>query len=207
MKTIDNQSMVLAYIAKNPDSDAKKISAETGIFSLNVYKILKGLLESKQISINEKKSPPGYNLINKGVKAIQSTIPTKKTPQEEKGEPEDTFPAFKTKGRDTSKLKFLGKEYFKGPLVLAVIEHYCQVNKTTLAKLKELFPDEMQPRYGTIQLLNTAKKLSEGKPRFFLKPEQLIKVGDAKIAVCNQWTSTNLIPFLKVAKKLGYNIK
>ena len=124
MKTIDNQSMVLAFIAKNPDSDAKAISVGTGIFNLNVYKILKGLVESKQISLNEKKNPPGYNLINKVVKTIQSPIPAKKTPQEEKGEPEDVLPAFKTKGRDTTKLKFMGKEYFKGPLVLAVISHY-----------------------------------------------------------------------------------
>ena len=208
MKTIDNQSMVIAFIAKNPESNVDTIATGTAIFKLNVYKVLKTLVETKQLSIVDQSNPPRYILVNRTVKAKQDPILSKKTSEEKKGETQDVFPKNKTTGRDTSKLKFMGKEYAKGQLVLAVVKHHCETHKTTLAKLKEIFADEsLQPRYGMIQLLNTAKKLSEGRDRFFLKPEQLIKIGEAKVAVCNQWGSNNIGGFLKVAKKLGYTIK
>lgn len=207
MKTISNQSMLLAYVAKHPDSTVDQIAAGIGVFKLSVYKALKGLIESQQLCVVDKSNPPRYILTNSNEKARQDTTAVRKTPQETKGEVQDVFPKSNKPGRDTSKLKFMGKEYAKGQLVLAVIKHHCENNRTSVAKLKELFPDELQPRYGLIQLLNTAKKLSEGRDRFFLKPEQLIKVGDAKIAVCNQWGSNNIGGFLKLAKKLGYTIK
>ena len=114
----------------------------------------------------------------------------------------------KTGNRDTSKLKFQGQEYGKGQLVLAVVKAHVEKNpRMTLSKLREIFPDELQPRYGTIQEVSKAKKLSSDRDRFFLKPEQILKVGDKKVAVSNQWGSNNLPPFLKVAKSLGYHIK
>jgi len=208
MKTVDNQSMILAFVAKNEESTVDAIAAGTGVFKLNVYKILKGLLENKRLKVVEKSNPPRYILGNKVIKGKQDINSDKKVPQEEKGEVLDVFPKLKKTGRDTSKLMFMGKEYGKGPLVLAVIKHYCENNKVSLAKLKELFPDEsLSPRYGVVQLLNTAKKLSVGRDRFFLKPEQLIKVGDAKVAVTSQWGAGNIGKFLSIAKKLGYTIK
>ena len=82
-----------------------------------------------------------------------------------------------------------------------------RVAKDRLSKLKELFPDTLQPRYGTIQDVSKAKKLSEDRERFFLKPEQILKVGDKRVAVCNQWGKHNIGGFVKIARSLGYNIK
>ena len=52
------------------------------------------------------------------------------------------------------------------------------------------------------QALNSA-----GRERFFSKPEELIKLKNATIAVTNQWTAQSLAPFLKVAAALGYKVK
>ena len=123
-----------------------------------------------------------------------------------KGNDEVALP--KTGGRDTSKLKFNGELYGKGKLVLAVVKKYMEDNpKTTFAKLKEVFPDTLQPRYGMIEEVNKAKKISADRDRYFLKPEDLIKVGDKKIAVTNQIGANNLPPVLKQFRALGYTIK
>jgi hypothetical protein len=206
METNNNETMVVAYITKNPNSTAEQIATGTAIFKLHVFKVLKRLVETEQIVPSANK-PVAYSLVNHNKKTNPDAIRVRKMSQEEKGEAESVLPKPKREGRDTSKLKFLGKEYFKGPLVLAVITHHCKTHKMTVAKLKETFPEELQPRYSTVQLQNMARKLSEGRDRFFLKPDQLIKIGDAKVAVCNQWTSANIVPFLKIAKKLGYAIK
>ena len=54
---------------------------------------------------------------------------------------------------------------------------------------------------------DTARSLSGTRDRYFFKPEQLIKLKDKTIAICNQWTADNIRPFLQAAKKAGYKIK
>lgn len=206
-KVESNEEKVLAFLGKFSNSNAEVISNGTGVFKLQVHKILKGLVDKKVVSIEENDKPPVYSLASKPAETKQSTVKAKKAPEEKKGEPVNMPERYRSTGRNTSKYKFKGKEYAKGPLVLAVISDYCEKHKVSIAKLKETFPDELQPRYSTIQLLNMAKKLSTGRDRFFLKQEQLIKIGDAKVAVCNQWGQHNIEPFLKIARKLGYTIK
>ena len=115
-----------------------------------------------------------------------------------------------TTNRDNSKYKFNGEEYGKGPLVRAVVAKYGEDHPdTTYKQLKEIFPDTLMKRFGVFANEAEAKKLSGSKPRYFLKPEQMIKIKGQKepIAICNQWTAALVEPFIKVAKELGYKIK
>lgn len=119
-------------------------------------------------------------------------------------------PAATTSTRDNSKYKFNGEEYGKGPLVRAVIAKYIADHPdTTYKQLKEVFPDTLMKRFGVFASETEAKKLSGNKPRYFLKPEQLIKIKGQKepLAVCNQWTAGLMVNFLNVCKGLSYKIK
>ena len=116
-----------------------------------------------------------------------------------------------TTSRDNSKFKFNGEEGLgKGPLVRAIVAKYVEDHPdTTYKQLKEVFPDTLMKRFGVFANETDAKKLSGNKPRYFLKPEQMIKIKGQKepIVICNQWTAALIEPFIKVAKELGYKIK
>lgn len=200
----DKQQQVLDYIVAHPDSTADAIIEGTGTNKLPAYNIFKQLVAKDKIVINHQNTPATFSSIKQEAKIVKSA--DKKLVKEEKSKPEDDEAALPT-GRNTGKLKFNGEFYGKGRLVLAVVNKYVQDNpKVTLAKLKEVFPDELQPRYGIVQEVTKAKKMSEdGRDRFFLKPEELIKVGEKKVAVCNQFGAHNLP--LKHFKALGFVIK
>ncbi len=116
-----------------------------------------------------------------------------------------------TTSRDNSKYKFNDQDDLgKGPLVRAVVAKYVEDHPdATYKQLKEIFPDTLMKRFGVFANEAEAKKLSGNKPRYFLKPEQMIKIKGQKepIAICNQWTAALIEPFIKVAKELGYKIK
>ncbi len=201
MKNEQQKTQVLDWIEKFPNSGAELIANGTGIFKLQVFKILKTLSDEGKITINEKGTNPPYSIVQNSSgrnQPIVKPIAAEKT---------------KTKtaeitGRDTSKLSFQGKQFGKGQLVLAVIREHVAKNPTiTLEELKEQFPDSLQPRYGTIKEVQQAKKLSVDRDRFFLKPEQVFSVGNKKVAVSNQWGINNITPFISAAKKLGYKIR
>jgi len=132
--------------------------------------------------------------------------------EEEKGRQDVKATVTKaTTSRDNSKYKFNGQEYGKGPLVRAVVAKYVEDHPdTTHKQLKEIFPDTLMKRFGVFANETEAKKLSGSKPRYFLKPEQMIKIKGQKepIAICNQWTAALIAPLiLKAVKELGYKIK
>lgn len=119
-------------------------------------------------------------------------------------------PAKATSTRDNTKYSVNGEgEYGKGPLVRAVLELHLKKNPTTTFKqLKELFPDTLMKRFGVFEEITKAKDVSGKTDRYFMKTEHVFKTGDKKsIVVCSQWTSTLIVPFIEVAKKLGYKIK
>lgn len=116
----------------------------------------------------------------------------------------------KEKGnRDRRGYKFKGEEYGKGQLVLAIIRDYVVTNpKATLAQIKTAWPESLLKGYGIVQEHARALEISKNHKRFFLKDDQLIKIGGGVIiAVCNQFSSENIHPFLDQAKKLGYQIE
>lgn len=225
-KLTETQKKVHDYIEKYSDSNADFISNGTELNKLLVLKSVKALAEKGMITINLESQPATYcatKLAETDVKLSDKkstkTENTTKVDKEVIARPKtggikketvskqnDEVVLTKTGGRDTSKLKFNGELYGKGRLVLAVVKKYVEDNpKTTLTKLKEVFPSELQPRYGMFQEVSAAKKMSADRDRFFLKPEDLIKVGDKKVAVCNQFGSHNLP--LKHLKSLGFVIK
>ena len=108
-----------------------------------------------------------------------------------------------------SKYGTAGEQYTKGGLVHAVVSEFVSKHKNIgIAKLKESFPDELIQRFGVFQEIVKAKHFaSGGRDRYFMQDEKIIKLKDKKIAVCNQWTSENIKPFLSAAKKLGFVIK
>jgi hypothetical protein len=198
----EKQQQVVDYLIEHPDSNAETIIEVTGISKLPAFKILKQLIEKDKIAINEQNTPSTYTILHQEVKGVKAG--DKKTVKPEKPKEEDEV-ILKSE-RNVSKYKFNGELLGKGRLVLAVVKKYIEDNpKVTLVKLKEVFPDELQPRYGIIREVSIAKKMSEDRDRYFLKPEELIKVGDKKIAVCNQFGSHNLP--IRHFRTLGFTIK
>lgn len=136
---------------------------------------------------------------------VKTEVKTTANPKEE----DDDLGAPSVSGRDYSKYDFNGlKALSKSRLVQAVIKEYVSKNgKATLAKLQEVFKSEqIQKRYGIAQELSAAKKISGTRERYFMKPEDILKVGNQKVVVCNQWSSETLKPLLAIAKGLGYKI-
>jgi hypothetical protein len=114
----------------------------------------------------------------------------------------------KSKGRDNSTLTYASEKFKKGPLIRRIISDHVAANKgITYKKLKEAFPDELLKRFGVFQDEETARQLSGARDRYAFQPENMIKLKDKTIAVCNQWTLDNIQPFLKAARALGYKIK
>lgn len=113
----------------------------------------------------------------------------------------------KPKGRDNKKFLFNGQTLGKGPLVRAVVSKHVEDNPgITYEQLKEAFPDELLHRFGIFQEIEKAKKYYGNRDRFFLKEEHRIQLADSTVAVCSQFTSTNVVAFIEKAKVLGYVI-
>ena len=109
------------------------------------------------------------------------------------------------KGRDNTKFEFQGEFFGKGPYVRIIVATYMEKHpETTIVELKSIFPDALLKRFGIFQNVEKAKEISGKTPRYFLKPDQIIIVGEEKIAVCSQFTAENIKPFLEVSKKLGF---
>jgi len=116
--------------------------------------------------------------------------------------------AQKEKGdRDRTGYTFEGELYGKGPLVLAIIRKHVKANpKINFDLLKKTFPDDLLKGYGIFQSYERAMEISKVRKRFFLNDNQLVRLRDKNIAICNQFSSDNILPFLAHARKLGYKI-
>lgn len=122
-------------------------------------------------------------------------LPKAQKPSKEKGD------------RDRSGFSFNGEQYGKGPLVLAILREHVRANpKITFDLLKKTFPDELLKGYGIFQSYEKAIEISKVRKRFFLNDSQLVRLKDKNIAICNQFSSDNIMPFLGHARKLGYVI-
>lgn len=190
---MENAKQLIAFVKKNPNATKADIVQATGLKGIVLFNLLKKLQTEGAITETIEGEEKLYSL------AEQSNEPPK-----EEIETEEIV----TAGRDNSKLKFNGELYGKGPLVRAVVAQYVTDNPgTTYKKLKEVFPDGLLKRFGIFQDEETANRIAPKGGRYFTKPEQMIKLKDKKVVVCNQFTLTNIQPFLKAAKDLGYKIK
>lgn len=198
----------MEFLANNPNSSKATISEATGINGLVLFNAIKKLQKEKLI-ISEGEGP-------EMVFSIVEESGQQETPEQEgkigehieEVESKIEEPLSKSNGRDNSKYKFNNQEYGKGPLVRAVVAKYVEDNSPmTFKKLKEVFPDTLLKRFGIFQDVEKAKEIGGKGNRYFTKPEQIIKLKDKSIVVCNQFTFANIQPFLKLAKSLGYKIK
>lgn len=109
---------------------------------------------------------------------------------------------------EQSTFEFNGNTYGKGPLVLAVVKEHAALNKgITHEQMKAAFPDSLLRGYGIFTTQVKADELCKTRKRYFVKADQLVKLSDETIAICNQFTSDNIGAFLNQAKLLGYTIK
>ncbi|MBN9485527.1 MAG: hypothetical protein BGO70_14365 [Bacteroidetes bacterium 43-93] len=220
---------LLDFLKTNPKSNKAAITIATGLAGLHLFNVLKklqadGLVEQhegeeKTYSLVEQENEESTESANatsmtdepkETVAGIDNEPPFQqdKTEDANKGTESVQKPIVKSTGRDSSKLTFNGQEYGKGPLVRAVVAQYVADNPDTdYNKLKEMFPDDLLKRFGIFQDEATAAVIAKKGNRYFTKPEQVIKLKDKTVVVCNQFTLANIQPFLKVAKELGYEVK
>lgn len=215
---------VIEFLKGTPNSNKAAITEATGMKGLPLFTALKKLLKEGRITSTGEGNETTYSLNENFVEAPASEDQTGATEnpapivpivegEKKDDKPQTTTGETKVKeatSRDNSKYKFNGEEYGKGPLVRAVVAKYVEDHPdTTHKQLKETFNDSLMRRFGVFANETEAKKLSGNKPRYFLKPEQMIKLKGQKepIAICNQWTAALIEPFIKVAKELGYKIK
>ncbi len=184
-----------SFLENNPNSNKEAIAEVIGLKGLALFNILKRLVKETTVIEHDENGEKSYSL------SVKDDIESNLLQQEQESE-------VISKGRDNSKFKFNGELYGKGPLVHAVVSQYVADNKgTTHKKLKEVFPDELLKRFGIFQDEATAKQIAPKGGRYFSKPEQIIKLKDRSVIVCNQFTLANIQPFLKIARSLGYKVK
>jgi hypothetical protein len=101
---------------------------------------------------------------------------------------------------------FNGQLYSKSFLAREIVAKYVLDNPSIdLKKLDKKFPVPFMGKYGLFKEVAEAKKISgNGLARYFFKPEQLIKVGNSNVAICNQITSEKINSIIEIAKTLGY---
>ena len=202
------EEIVLRFIEKSTKCSVIEIASGTNIFKLNVHKILKKLIESGKVSVDNKTDPPTYSLINRVGENINTDKILKKVSVVKV---KDEVALTQEGGRDTSKYIFNKIAYPKSRAVLEVIRQYIKDHpKITLQILQTVFKgNDLQKRYGTIIELSAAKKFetSSGRPRHFIKPTDIINVNGRKVVVSNQWDATNFEEFRKICAGLKYQIK
>lgn len=153
--------------------------------------------------------------IRNGMTVLQSIPISALTLRRYRGEDGQVYvvtDTYLTVGKDYTKYLFNVTVYTKNRLVLAIVRSYVESNpEISYAELKKVFPDELQGRgsYGVFNSLNDAEKIfaDSGYKRHFIQPDEVIKLKDETIAVCNQWGVRNIDNFINKAKNLGFKIK
>lgn len=124
----------------------------------------------------------------------------------------DVYMGKNMSGKDYTKYIFHGTALPKGRLVLAVVRAYVQANpEVSYADLKDVFPDKLRGTgsYGVFNTYDDAEKIytNSGRKRHFINPDEMIKLKDETIAVCNQWGVRNIDDFVDNARSLGFKIE
>jgi hypothetical protein len=115
--------------------------------------------------------------------------------------------------KDYSKYKFEGNEYGKGRLVHAVLSHYVSNNPSiSLNEMLKIFTPGKDGiashKWGVFQTKDFGFKVLEdtGHKRFYLNEDDVLRLSDEEIVVCNQWGSNNIPKFLNLCKDLNINV-
>ena len=213
---------ILEFIKSNAGATIDGIKeGNPKVSDIMVRKVLKDLQAENLLTVGD---DGGYTFISKKNGAsVETKVESKKIDKKEVAKPElktgkmaektteeEDLGAPSISGRDNSKYDFDGqKALSKGRLVLAVVRKYVEDNpKASLAKVQEVFDSKnIQKRYGVLEEVSKAKKHTKNnRDRYFLKPEDVIKIGNQKAAVTNQWGADSLKPLLAIIKGLGYKV-
>ena len=190
------------FLRKNAGANKPAITKATKIGGLTLTNVIKRLRKEGKL-IEEGEGPDLKLSVTAEAEATATHAPVAETPAEDKQ-------TTSKPGRSLQKYIFQGEQYGKGPLVLAVVKHYLKENpKATLKQLQEnIFPNSLMHRFGIVADLKIAESFG-ARPRFFLREDQIITLGDkkTKVVVCNQFTFDNLQPFLKhIKSNLGLKV-
>jgi hypothetical protein len=202
MEKETSEVKVLNFLEKFSGSSAENIAAVTGIFKLNVHKVLKKLAEDGKVTINKGANPPTFSKAEakSGKKVVEAKESVPKEPDEVH---------LPSTGRDTSKYIVGKTPYPKSRAVLETVKQYVKDHpRISLQTLQTTFKSsELQKRYGTIVEINQAKKIiaSSGRPRHFIN--DVLTVGGKKVVVSNQWNTELFERFQKISAGLKYSIK
>ena len=219
----NNQRTLLAFLENNQDSSKASISNATGIKGLQLFNLLRKMVNEGQVFENSEgdevtystgiagpaKELPDDEMDNAETIGDTSLKEGASVPAENNQTPvrDEKLPVPKSTGRDSSKFIFDGGQHGKGPLVRAVVAKYVEDHKDiTYEQLKSVFPDALLKRFGIFQQEAKAREIAGKGNRYFTKPGQVITLADCSVVVCNQFTAENIQPFLKTARGLGYEI-
>ncbi len=223
---------VIEFLTKQPNSNKGEIADGINLRGLGLFNLLKGMVKSGEIQVNGDGHDATYCIVaaetttEAPVAAEAVVAASNEETTEEAGnkneetsdeqteqiaaQPSDTQTktAKKNTGRNTGTYLFNGTSYNKGKLINTVVAAHVAKNKNiTHDKLKDVFPDTLLKRFGIFQTVEKAREISGAKyDRYFFKEEFQIKLKDCVIVTCNQITSENILPFLEVCAKLGYEI-
>jgi hypothetical protein len=107
--------------------------------------------------------------------------------------------------RDYSKYFFKGQTFGKNRLVLEVLKDYVENNpSTTYSQLKAIFPDSLQGRETFTTEIEAKQKRDR---RNFIKPNEVIPLIDATIAVSTQWSLGNITRFIDHCNQMNIDIQ
>lgn len=215
MNNNEAREKIIAIINEKVNVTAGEINYILKIPLSQIYTVAKKLMEENVI-IQEQKDNNKFYCLPKGDHAIPSNpekvdanlaidTPSVTDPEEKKMSKAKTTKV----GRDLTKYTFNGvSDLSKGRLALAIFVQYVKDKRPSLKAAKELFPDELVPPYGFVQPVAEAKKLSKQYSRFFIKPEEEVKLKDGPVCVSNQMNTERIEQVITIAKKqLGYKIK
>ena len=214
MKTDQAREIIIETLKTKTTVSAQEINyASKGTLPfVQIYGILSVLINNGSVQLNKSDGKKTYTLID--AEKLNDEVPknVKAKPEKEKAvkETEEDEPKEKPKkkvGRDLTTYKFNGNEYNKGRLAHAIVFQASKDKRFGLKGALDIFPDELIRPYGMIKPIKEAKEMSKERQRFFIKPEEEIKLRDCSIAVSNQWTPDRMEKLLVIAKKLGYKIK
>jgi|GEM_PF-2544221 len=222
MKTEKAREVIIQALKEKTTVTAHEINTASkgSIIFVQIYAVMNALIKDGAVQVNESEGKKHYTLVdaeklkdNVEPAPVTKTEQPKETPEKEEKEKKEEKAEKVTKpkkkaGRDMTTYQFNGNTYNKGRLAHAVITQYAKEKKPSLKTALELFKDEIVPPYGLIKEIKEARKLSKPYQRFFIKPEEEIKLRDCSIGVSNQWTPDRIEALIAIARKqLGYKIK
>lgn len=210
MKTEEAREKILNIIKEKGKATPQEISdaCKGKIPMLQIYNITKKLTDEKLVQMEQKDKDKFYSLAAKDENEPPAAGDAGETQSETLNSGKLLNNSSGGAGRNLTKYKFKGNEYNKGRLAHAVISAYAKENKPTLKQALAMWPDEIVPPYGLIKPIAEAKKMSQTYQRFFIKPEEEIKLKDCVIAVSNQMNPERIGKVIAIARKeLKFSIK